>query len=147
MIINSNTVGERDDVTQSVYATVTCGYNIISCLNNKGENMKTSPSPVVSSELYTQMGHISDNHNISGHTQGNYVNDRGSHYAKSYNHNMDTHLVLDLRTCGTNESDIHNETYIKVDHIRNSCSHNTNSRHSQDKVNKTTNATSSGCTV
>ena len=34
-----------------------------------------------------------------------------------------------------------------MDHIRNSCSHNTNSRHSQNKVNNTTNATSSGCTV
>jgi hypothetical protein len=62
-----------------VYAIVTCGQNYISCINNKGEHTKTFPNPVVPSEIYTQMDYILDSHNISSHTQGDYVNDRGRH--------------------------------------------------------------------
>ena len=53
LIINSNTVGERDDYPQSVYAMVTCGHNNIPCINNNGENMITYPNPVVPSKIYT----------------------------------------------------------------------------------------------
>jgi hypothetical protein len=53
--------------------------------------MLTFPNPVVPSELYTQIDNILDNHNISSHTQGDYVNDRGRHNTMHYNNNnMDT---------------------------------------------------------
>jgi hypothetical protein len=76
LMLTSNTVGERDDYTQLVYAMVSCGHTNIPCINNNGENMITYPNPVASSEIYTQMDYMLDNHNISTLTQGDHGNDR-----------------------------------------------------------------------
>ena len=147
LIINSNTVGERDDYPQSVYAIVTCGHDNIPCINNNGENMITYPNPVVPSEIYTQMDYILDNHNISSLTQGDYVNDRGRHNMMSYTNNMDTNIVLDFKMIDNSEAVIHNETCTKVDHKTNICSHNATSRHSNNEDNNKIYAISSGRAV
>jgi hypothetical protein len=82
--------------------------------------------------------HILENNNIAGHannhghnwintrctpglsdnyTKGDYTNDMGRHVTLSYNDNIDTDMVVELKPIDASASYILNEIYTLVDHI------------------------------